>query len=92
MEKINANAMGISFGLVAAAIYIVCLVFVAAVPLETVVRVSNSFMHGIDISSIASKDVGFADSLLGLAITVLGVTAIGYLFAGAYNMFDEKLR
>ena len=92
MENLNAKSIALSFGFVAALIYIICWVFIAIFPLETIIKVSNSLMHGIDISSIAAKDTGFAESLLGFVIVVLGSMAVGYIFAGTYNWLNEKVK
>ena len=92
MENLNAKSIALSFGFVAALIYIFCWIFVAISPLEIITKVSNSLMHGIDISSIASKDTGFAESLFGFIIVVLGSMAVGYVFAIAYNRLNERFK
>jgi len=92
MENLNAKSIALSFGFVAALIYVVCWLFVAVFPLETIIKVSNSLMHGIDVSSIAAKDAGFAESLLGFVIVVLGSMAVGYIFAVSYNWLNEKVK
>ena len=92
MENLNAKAMALSFGILAALIYLVCWLFVAIFPLEAIIKVSNSMLHAIDISSIASKDTGFAESLLGFIIVVLGSMAVGYVFAIAYNRLNERFK
>ena len=92
MENLNAKSMALSFGIVAALIYIACWLFVAVFPLEAIIKVSNSLMHGIDVSSIAMKDTGFAESLLGFVIVVLGSIVTGYIFAIAYNWLNERVK
>ena len=92
MEKLKPKVMALSFGIVGGLISLVCLLFVALSPLELVIRVSNSFMHGIDVSSIAAKDTGFADSVLGFVIVVLGSMAVGYIFAVLYNWLNERVK
>ena len=92
MENLNAKAMALSFGIVAALIYIVCWLFVAIFPLEAIIKVSNSMLHGIDVSSLAVKDTSFAESLLGFVIVVLGAMATGYVFAIAYNRLNERFK
>ena len=91
MEKLKPKVMALSFGIVGGLISLACLLFVALSPLEAVIKVSNSFMHGIDISTIAVKDTNFADSLLGFVIVVLGSVAVGYIFAISYNWLNEKI-
>ncbi len=92
MEHLNTKSMALSFGFVAALIYAVCWLFIAIFSLETIIKVSNSLMHGIDLSSIAAKDTGFAESLLGFVIVVLGSMAVGYIFAVSYNWLNERVK
>ncbi len=92
MENLNAKPMALSFGTVAALIYIACWLFVAVFPLEAIIKVSNSLMHGIDVSSIAIKDTGFAESLLGFVVVVFGSIIIGYIFAIAYNWLNKRVK
>ncbi len=92
MEKLKPKVMALSLGIVGGLISLACLLFIALSPLEAVIKVSNSFMHGIDISSIAVKDTSFADSLLGFVIVVLGSMAVGYIFAVTYNWLNERVK
>lgn len=92
MQNINKNAIALSVGLTAALVYLVCLIFVAVSPLQTVITVGNYFMHGIDISSIATKDISPAKSLIGLILTFVASAATGYMFAILYNWLKERLQ
>lgn len=85
MEKLNANAVALSLGLTIVAIYLVCLIFVAILPLQTIVAVTNSLMHGIDVTSIASKRITLISSLIGVVGSFIGAAIIGYVFAYFYN-------
>ncbi len=91
MEKLNQNAIALSFGLVIALVYLVCMIFIAIVPLETTITVGNLFVHGIDISSIATKNITFFKSLIGLILIFLSSAITGYIFALVYNWLGEKL-
>jgi len=90
MEKLNQNAIALAVGITTALVYLICLVFVAIFPLETVITVANYFVHGIDISSIAAKNITFAKSIIGLVIVSLSSAATGYIFALIYNWIAEK--
>ena len=92
MENLNAKSIALSFGILAVLIYLVCWLFVAIFPLEAIIKVSNSMLHGIDVSSLAVKDTSFAESLLGFVIVVLGAMATGYVFAIAYNWLNQKFK
>lgn len=90
MEKLNQNAVALSVGITTALIYLACLIFVAIFPLQTVIAVGNLFVHGIDISSIATKNLTFARSVTGLVVVSLSSAITGYVFALLYNWLLEK--
>lgn len=92
MENLNPKSMALSFGIVAALIYMACWLFIAVFPIEIIIKVSNSLMHGIDVSSIAVKDMSISESLLGFIIVVLGSIIVGYVFAVSYNWIKEKIK
>ncbi|MBS3113762.1 hypothetical protein J4448_01550 [Candidatus Woesearchaeota archaeon] len=90
MEKLNKNVVALSVGITTALVYLVCLAFVAIFPLQTIVTVSNYFVHGIDISSIATKNMTLAKSVIGLIVVALSSAVVGYVFALIYNWLGEK--
>ena len=90
MERINQNAIALAVGVTTALVYLVCLIFVAVFPLETVITVANYFVHGIDISSIATKSITLAKSIIGLVIVSLSAAITGYIFALLYNWIVER--
>lgn len=92
MEQLKPNVVGLSVAITTALVYLVCLAFVAIFPLETVATFGNYFVHGIDISSIAAKDIAFSDSLIGLAVVALSAYLAGYIFALVYNWLGQKLK
>ena len=91
MEKLNQNAIALSFGIVVALIYLICIIFVAIFPLQTVVTVGNYFVHGIDISSIATKNITFGKSIIGLILVFVSSAFAGYTFTFIYNLFSDKI-
>ena len=91
MEKLNQNAIALSVGTITALVYLVCLIFVAVAPLEATIAVGNLFVHGIDISSIAIKNITFGRSITGLIVVFLSSTVVGYVFAYLYNWIGEKV-
>ena len=91
MEKLNQNAVALAFGITMALVYVACLVFVAIFPLQTVIIVENYFMHGVDISSIAAKNVTLANSLVGLVAVFFSSIVAGYILAWLYNWFGENV-
>ncbi len=91
MERLNQNAVAFAVGITTALVYLVCLIFVAVFPLEMIVTIGNYFVHGIDISSIATKNITIAKSIIGLVVVSLSGAVTGYIFALLYNWIGEKL-
>ena len=91
MEQLKPNVVGLSVAIVTALVYLVCLAFVAIFPLETVATFGNYFVHGIDLSSIAAKDIKLSDSIIGFVIVTLSAYIAGYIFALVYNWLGQKL-
>ena len=91
MEKLNQSAIALAVGITTALVYLVCLIFVAIFPLETVIAIGNYFVHGIDISSIAAKNITIAKSIIGLIVVSVSSAITGYIFALLYNWIGEKL-
>jgi hypothetical protein len=90
MYKLNQNAVAFAVGITTALVYLVCLVLVAVFPLETIVKVGNYFVHGIDISSIATKSITIGKSIIGLIVVSISSAATGYVFALMYNWVVES--
>lgn len=91
MEKLNTNVVALSLGITTSIVYIVCLFFIAIFPLQAIITISNSLVHGIDISSIATKRITFVGSVIGLIASFLTAAVTGYIFAFVYNWIVEKL-
>ncbi|MBI2542267.1 hypothetical protein HYV80_06165 [Candidatus Woesearchaeota archaeon] len=90
MSKLNQKAVALAFGMTAALVYIICIVFVAVFPLETVAAVGNYFVHGIDISSIAEKSINIGKSIIGLVVVSISSAVAGYIFALFYNLIAKR--
>lgn len=92
MEKLNPNAVALSLGITTAMIYIICLIFIAFLPLQTIITITNSLMHGIDITNIATKNITLVGTIIGFVLSFVGAAAIGYVFAYVYNWIGEKFK
>lgn len=90
MEKLNANFVALSLGITISIVYIVCLIFVAIFPLQTIITFGNYFVHGIDISSIATKNITISSSIIGLVLVFLSSAVSGYIFAFVYNWLIDR--
>lgn len=92
MEKLNPNVAALSLGITAAAIDLICVVFIAAFPLNALIKASNALMHGIDVSGIATKDISLAQAISGIFGWFIIAAISGYIFAFAYNWLAAKFK
>ncbi len=92
MENLKSKVVALAVAMTTAFVYLVCLVFVALFPIETMATFGNYFVHGMDISSIAAKDIKLSESIIGLVIVTLSAYIVGYVFALIYNWLGQKLK
>ena len=83
----TANAAAV----VTAVIYIVCRQAFIVAP-EFAMSVGKSWLHGIDISKIATRTIPADNFVLGIVTATVGAWLAGYLFAVSYNMFVKGKR
>lgn len=81
-----ANALTLVAGLV----YVVCALGIAFAR-DAYVTVVNSFFHGIDIASLATKEMTLATTLSGFIVTLVTAWVLGYIFAHCYNWCAKNL-
>lgn len=91
MEKLKPAIVALSLGITAVALYILCLVFIAVLPLQAIISFTNNLVHGIDVSSIAAKNITLAGSIAGIIGVFFIGAAAGYIFAFVYNWAGKKL-
>lgn len=85
MGKLNPNKVGLSLGITFVGISVLCLLLVAILPLQLVIAGSNAIFHGLDVSSIAAKNITIGSAIAGIIeVFVIGYVA-GAIFAFAYN-------
>ena len=92
MENLKPNVVALAVAITTAFVYLVCLAFVVVFPIETIATFGNYFVHGMDISSIAAKDINLSDSIIGFVIIALSAYVVGYIFALVYNWLGQKLK
>ncbi|MFA4952781.1 MAG: DUF5676 family membrane protein [Candidatus Pacearchaeota archaeon] len=87
-QKKDINATGIALALTFGIISIVCLLLVLASP-TFALTLFGSFMHGVDLTSIAITPTIGGKTLLGLIAALVGGYVIGVIFAALYNKFAK---
>ncbi len=85
MERINENALALSAGIVSVLAYIVCLIFVAVLPLEAIIAIGNYMSHGVDIAKIAAKNITLGSVFVGTIGWFVVSYIAAYVFAYLYN-------
>lgn len=84
----DKKVVALSLGVTASIVYIICLALVAILPLQTIVTYTNYMVHGLDVSSIAAKNITFFGAIIGFIEVFLTSAIIGYIFATVYNWFE----
>jgi len=83
-EKLNPKRVALSLAIMVSILYIVCALLVAIAPDFTTKLFSNLF-HGIDITEIATTNISFGSTSLGLIQIIIYTLIAGWLFAWIYN-------
>ncbi len=57
MQKLSPLRLGVAFGAASVVFYVGCMIFMAMVPSESVAWISNSVLHGVDVTSVMRESV-----------------------------------
>ena len=87
MQKLSPLPLGVAFGAAGAVFYIGCMIFMATATGDAVAWISNSVLHGVDVTSVMRESIPFGQSLFGILLTFIGGFAFGALSASIYNVF-----
>ncbi len=91
MQKLSPLRFGVAVGIAGSVFYVACMIFMAIVPSETVIWLSNSLLHGVDITTIMRESVPLRQSAAGILSTFAGGWLFGSLTAWLYNFgFGEN--
>lgn len=91
MNTINVKQFGFAFGMAGAILYIGCILVMATVGREGTVHFFNSFLHGLDTSSIIRMQVPWWEVLMGIAETFIISWLVGAAIAAFYNISGNFL-
>lgn len=86
MNTINIKRFGFAFGMAGTLLYIGCILVMITVGQEGTVHFFNSFLHGLDTSSIIRMQVPWWEALMGIAETFIISWLVGAVIAAAYNI------
>src|SRR6266542_69359 len=86
MQRINIKKLGLATGSTAALLYLGCAIVMLIAGHDGSVKLANSLMHGIDISTIIMMDMPFSEGLIGIVETFIIGWLIGASIAAIYNI------
>ncbi len=86
MQCLSPIRFGVAVGVAGVLFYVGCMIFMATVPSETVIWLSNSVLHGVDLDSVMRQSIPLQQSLTGIMLTFLGGLVFGALLASIYNV------
>ena len=87
MQKLSPLPLGVAFGTAGVVYYVGCMIFMATATSDAVAWISNSVLHGVDVTSVMRESISLGQSLTGILLTFLGGLVFGALSAGIYNDF-----
>lgn len=90
MQKLSPVGFGMALGVSGAVFYVGCMIFMATIPHTSVVWISNSMLHGADVTTVMRDGVPLVQSLAGILFTFVGGTIFGALSACIYNFGLKK--
>lgn len=91
MNRINAKLMGLACGLTGMLLYIACMIAMAIIGHNGSVKIANSLLHGLDVSSIIRMEVPILESVMGILESFILFGIIGVCISGFYNFLVGKL-
>lgn len=83
MQRLSIKRLGFAGAAVGVLSYIACMATMKILPTETVVRLSNSLMHGVDVTSIMRANVPISDVMIG----IIEIAVLGWLFGAGLALF-----
>lgn len=90
MKTMNVKRAGLAFGFTGALLYVGCALLMMMAGSAGTVKLFNSLLHGLDVSSIVRIGVPLMESLLGLVGTFLLGWLVGSSIAWIYNIGSAK--
>ncbi len=90
MKHINIKKFGLAFGLTGALLYLGCAFSMITVGHAGTVKLFNSLLHGLDVTSVIRMDVPLWEAGIGLIETFIIGWLIGACIAAFYNVSLKK--
>lgn len=71
MNKLAPNKFGLAFGIESVLFYVGCILLMRILSDETLIVLTNSLIHRLDVSTLLRFDITILESLIGLIITFI---------------------
>ena len=88
--KLNVKKLGFATGLTGALLYLGCMLIMLTLGQDGTIKLFNSLLHGLDVTSVARMDVPIVESLVGIVLTFILGWLIGACIASLYNWQIKK--
>lgn len=85
MEKLNQKKIAIASGAASLVVYIGCILIMTIFGANAIIKLSNLLFHGVDFSSIVRMDIPVSETILGLVVSFVFWSLIGYSVGFFYN-------
>jgi len=85
MNKLNPTKFALAAGLSSVIAYISCVLLMALVGEEGVVRISNLLFHGMEFTGNIRMDIPLTDNLLGIVMSFVFWGIMGFIISSIYN-------
>ena len=85
MNHISIRRFGLAFGITGALLYFGCTLVMLILGHDSTVKLFNTLLHGLDVSSIIRMNISLVEELMGLVQTFILSWLIGASIAAIYN-------
>ena len=88
--KLSVKKIGFATGLTGALLYLGCMLVMFTVGQEGTVKLFNSLLHGLDVSSVVRTEVPLWEAGIGIVQTFILCWLIGACIGTLYNWQIKK--
>lgn len=85
MNKLQPFKISISLGLTSALVNLGCFLVMLLLGKESLLKISNYLLHGINFSTIINTNISIGETIIGLIVSFLFFGGTGLLFTLIYN-------
>ena len=90
MQSLDIKRFGFAVAVASGVSYLGCVLVMLTVPHETAIKLFNSLMHGVDVTTIMRWDMPWWETILGVIEIFVLSWLIGAQIACSYNVFGNQ--